>query len=418
MKLKYGLRSKGKWALVSLLLSAFFILTMSTSAAAVKAGSKCTKVGATSTVGGKKFTCIKSGSKLIWNKGVAIKPAPKPSANPEIKPVEPTPEPSPAATPIASVTPTPAPTPVVKYPDAPTSFDNLVANYEGISYAAWSKSNAAIAASNDVASPFKAITGANTTLSFKDPASAFNLVSRLYSGYKSSADMTVLTFSFDDRDWAQEQMKQLQPKSTYQWITETACASRPTCDGGGVFSDDKGSVLIVLTTGVARGGQGPGVLEAHEFTHAVQQSQIRKASVWPLTNAWPATWYIEGQALFSENASIYNQSFDLYTKNRRASSNDLYRDSAITSAWIQEYFVVTQTSEWFNKYPRWRQYDLGAMLVETLTAIKGPGSTMEIWKLMGTGQNFNQAFENIYGISFDKALPIISKAIALQLGRS
>jgi hypothetical protein len=58
------------------------------------------------------------------------------------------------------------------------------------------------------------------------------------------------------------------------------------------------------------------------------------------------------------------------------------------------------------------------MLIETLTAIKGPSPTMEIWKLMGTGQSFNQAFENIYGISFDKALPIISKAIALQLGRN
>ena len=44
-------------------------------AATAKAGSKCTKAGATSTVAGKKFTCIKSGDKLIWNKGVAIKPA-------------------------------------------------------------------------------------------------------------------------------------------------------------------------------------------------------------------------------------------------------------------------------------------------------------------------------------------------------
>jgi hypothetical protein len=384
--------------------------------AAVKAGDKCTKAGATSIAGGKKYTCVKSGKKLVWNKGVAMKPAPKPSVNP----VEPAPVPSPTATPLPSSTPTPTPTPTptIKYPDAPTSFDDLIANYEGISYAAWSKSKAAIAASSDVALPFKVLTGANTTLSFKNPAESFDLVSRLYSGYKSYSDMTVLTFSYDDRDWAQEQMKQLQPKSTYQWITDVACSSRPTCDGGGVFTDDKGSGLIVLTTGVARGGQAPGVLEAHEFTHAIQQNQLRRASVWPLTNAWPATWYIEGQALFAENASIFNQSFDLYIKNRRSSSMDLYRDSAITSAWIQEFFVVNQTTAWFNKYPRWRQYDLGAMLIETLTAIKGPGSTMEIWKLMGTGQSFNQAFQSIYGTSFDKALPIISKAIALQLGRS
>jgi hypothetical protein len=79
---------------------------------------------------------------------------------------------------------------------------------------------------------------------------------------------------------------------------------------------------------------------------------------------------------------------------------------------------VNQPQSWFNKYESWRQYDLGARLVEVLTAIKGPGSTMEIWKLMGTGQTFNAAFEKVYGTSFDKALPIIAKAIALDLGRS
>ncbi len=377
-------------------------------AATPKAGAKCTKAGATATASGKKFTCIKSGTKLVWNKGVAIT-KPLPVATPT-----PTPTPVPEPTPI----PTPTPIPVVKYPDAPTSFDDLIANYEGISYAAWSKSNAAIMASKDVALPFKTLTGVNTTLSFKNPASAFDLVSRLYSGYKSASDITVLTFSYDDRDWAQEQMKTLQPKSTWQWITFTACATRPTCDGGGVFSDDKGSGLIVLTTGPARGGQGPGALEAHEFTHAIQQNQLRRASIWPLTTDWPPTWYIEGQALFAENASIYHQSFDAYLRNRRASSQDLINRPAINSAWIQEFFVVNQTQAWFNNYESWRQYDLGARLVEALTAIKGPASTMEMWKLMGAGQTFNVAFENVYGTSFDKALPNISKAIARDLGRS
>jgi hypothetical protein len=52
-------------------------------AAAPKAGSKCTKAGQTSTSAGIKYTCVKSGKKLVWNKGVAIKkaePAPAPSA--------------------------------------------------------------------------------------------------------------------------------------------------------------------------------------------------------------------------------------------------------------------------------------------------------------------------------------------------
>jgi hypothetical protein len=36
---------------------------------ATKAGAKCTKVGIKSVVGNKTFTCIKSGKKLVWNKG-------------------------------------------------------------------------------------------------------------------------------------------------------------------------------------------------------------------------------------------------------------------------------------------------------------------------------------------------------------
>ena len=50
-----------------------FTLATPVQAATPKAGAKCTKAGATATASGKKFTCIKSGTKLVWNNGVAIK---------------------------------------------------------------------------------------------------------------------------------------------------------------------------------------------------------------------------------------------------------------------------------------------------------------------------------------------------------
>lgn len=40
--------------------------------AAVKAGASCKNVGATSISSGKTYTCIKSGNKLVWNKGISI----------------------------------------------------------------------------------------------------------------------------------------------------------------------------------------------------------------------------------------------------------------------------------------------------------------------------------------------------------
>ena len=81
--------SKSRIAVAVVLLLA---LTTPLQAAAPKAGAKCTKAGSTATAGGKKFTCIKSGSKLVWNKGVAIKAAaptptatPAPETKPEVK---------------------------------------------------------------------------------------------------------------------------------------------------------------------------------------------------------------------------------------------------------------------------------------------------------------------------------------------
>ena len=66
--------------------------------AAVKAGDKCAKLNSTATNAGKKYTCIKNGSKLIWNKGVKVAAPAKPAAAP-----------SPAATPEPTASPSPSP---------------------------------------------------------------------------------------------------------------------------------------------------------------------------------------------------------------------------------------------------------------------------------------------------------------------
>ena len=64
------------------------IILASPAQAVVKSGVKCNKAKATTTVSGKKYTCIKSGSRLIWNKGVSIKVSTtaKPAVTPAVKP--------------------------------------------------------------------------------------------------------------------------------------------------------------------------------------------------------------------------------------------------------------------------------------------------------------------------------------------
>ena len=61
-----------KYLLAVITLSLLIPTGISTSSAAVKAGAACSKLNSTATAYGKKFTCIKSGKKLLWNKGVIL----------------------------------------------------------------------------------------------------------------------------------------------------------------------------------------------------------------------------------------------------------------------------------------------------------------------------------------------------------
>ena len=108
-----------KRVLVFLLILSLSIFTLLIPAnAAAKAGAKCSKAGITSVASGKTYTCVKSGKKLVWNKGVKV-------ANP-----------SPTTTPTVSKF---AP------PTIPKSFPELEGNLSGIIYGAWLKGSNQIA---------------------------------------------------------------------------------------------------------------------------------------------------------------------------------------------------------------------------------------------------------------------------------
>jgi hypothetical protein len=375
------------------------ILVASNSYAAVKTGISCSKVGIKSVSAGKTYTCVKSGKKLVWDNGVLVPVA------------------KPAPTAGASAT---SFVPAVVYPKGPTSFDDLVENYQGISYSAWSKSSAQIKSSTSNFPAFKVVTGPNTKLIIEKPETIFTLINRLYPNFGSSKDFTVLTFSYEDRDWAQAQLKTMNTEdpSASTWVMDTGCVTRETCWGGNLFTDSKSRQVLVLTTTVADENHTSGALQAHEYTHAVQQNQMGFHIPWPPNDTYPPLWYHEGGAQFSEGVAIYNQSFEKYSAYRRHEAANIFRDSSVTSQWIQEFLGANPDLTWVRKYDNWTKFVMGAMFVEALVAIKGPESNMEVWKLAGTGMKFPQAFEKVYGISFEKALPIISKAIALELGRS
>ena len=95
------------------------------SQAATKPGTPCSKLGATSTTNSTKFTCVKSGKKLIWNKGESIaQPAAQPS---------PTATASASPAPSATVKPVVDPTAACKLPIADGRGDVSIGGWPRIS---------------------------------------------------------------------------------------------------------------------------------------------------------------------------------------------------------------------------------------------------------------------------------------------
>jgi hypothetical protein len=90
-------RKFGFVAFILILIQSYIPLSV---ASVPSAGSKCSKAGMSQNYQGKKFTCIKSGKKLVWSIGVVI-------TNPSVIPISPVPsQPTPSQlTPSASPTP-------------------------------------------------------------------------------------------------------------------------------------------------------------------------------------------------------------------------------------------------------------------------------------------------------------------------
>ena len=77
--------SKARAVAISVITLALVLLGQPGFSASPKAGATCTKAGLTATASGFKFTCVKSGKKLIWNSGTKIvvaKATPTPTPTP------------------------------------------------------------------------------------------------------------------------------------------------------------------------------------------------------------------------------------------------------------------------------------------------------------------------------------------------
>lgn len=363
--------------------------------AAVKAGASCSTLGQKSVVSGKTFTCIKSGKKLVWNKG-EVKNKGKSSQ--------------------------------VAYPKAPTDFSNLYANRDGIAYAAWKATSDSIINGVSTLENIKVYIGPNTIPPiYKTPEVAFGLVAKAFNKYETPKNTVLIEYSVSDISWAENKIREFVTNAEYDQLNrnENGKLVSSHCNSTDCFGAKQVSVPGIDGTAFILAGvptsysvdpvQAPkwniGQLEAHEFFHAMQR---RNVAGYP-TKDWAVSWIVEGGAALVQNLVMSSTSYDKYIEWRKIDAVRMIgTNSPVTSQFMADFLDLDKNKDYWRSVDNFYAYNLGSRIMEVLVALKGPGVLLDLHKETAIN-GFKPAFQKIFGVDWNEVAPIINKTIVDSL---
>ncbi len=375
--------------------------------AAVKAGDACKKAGSTATVNGKKFTCVKSGKKLVWNKGVVVtKPKPEPVVTPPV-----TPSPKPSAT--ASPSPTNSPQPIVE--KAPSGFNDLVENFRGVYVGAWNSSNLKIEANSPVDVSQNILVGPNSKLPSEEVPIMFSRGTRFFAGYAQPKKFNALYYSFEDIKWAEETVFSLYKNSEDVKQISRNCQSVQRCNGAnaGMAQIDIGHGNFAVDKNARDPYHLKGGLEIHEYAHMVQFMQFQGKPTQRMGGGAGLipNWFLEGHAHLAGNVGSARtladyKTFRSFWLNATADGLPGYSPESIQS------FYDKLAPGKFDPSVQSNVYSIGYFSVEALASLKGVDSPIEVIKQISDGSTWEEAFLKVYGITWNEAAPILAKTVS------
>lgn len=363
----------------TLVLALVLSLQLNASAtAATKAGAVCAKVNSTKVVSGLKLTCVKSGKKLVW-KAVATEPA------------------------------------------APTSFDNLLANYKGIPAAAWKSTQSNIASNTLATPPLEILLGPNTKMPYEKSIVevALKKLTGIFKNFAQPPKQTTLFYNYKDLKWATDSLSTFrnpfQVNDTYADQAIEHCPTEYFCRGSfGNYAEGTG---LIITSVALPEGQWidyfdlSGALDIHEFTHTIQKAQFLEAKK-NTHNGYPH-WFSEGQPQVAAFTGA-NNTLAAYKEMRLKVMDVPAKGLGGYSPEDISRFYKLQSEDVRDLATSDLKYTIGYITVEALTALKGIDSTMNLVKAVAAGDTYEQAFKKIYGVEWSYAEPILAQVVSKQ----
>lgn len=353
-------------------------------AASPKAGAACSKAGITKVVkaGAKstKFTCVKSGKKLSWNRGVVT------IAKPKVAP-------TPAATAISVIT-----------------LDNLDAIWT--SKVALSKIQEKLAKLPEtifepeiIKSPTTKSAEVELELKLLKPAI------KLFQKEFLPTKFQVVMFTNEDAQWAKQALSTYGgnfPFDLGEEITKRSSGNKRCNFAFATMTPNRLPIYYECTD--TRQLRDPFSYQTppHEYFHLVHQA---------LAPVRLPVWLTEGSASFFGEMLGYRSFTNTAERKLQQGFNTGYDfdpdnlgfDPKRFETWLRtakpaevsNIFKILET-EPTRARRFYAEYALGSWATEALVAVYGVDGFMKLWPLLGSGQSFEVAFKNTFGLTPDE----------------
>ena len=369
------------------------VLAITTASSASISGTKCSKLTATKTIANVKYTCVKSGKNLVWNKGVVIKkvviPAPTPS-----KPED-----------LTAIT-------------SPVEIVQLITPATGIFYKSlYSDMDNLLAPSTPTIKINYFISDNAKLRNHQKYIESLKLASRLFYKYFNNTEVNVVFFTEADSEWIDKKQTELMGdwlKNPTQQL-QSYRLSRIGCNIGGMYLPN--NFVICVKNDTDRSSiYSASFMPAHEYAHIA-------GMISPILSTFPVgdsrrlapCWVHEGFAQFvgmfaaSHIDTNFKENRNKFFTNIQSTVYRSSRTSVIST--FQEMETYGESGgEYCAKIQD--AYFMGAIAFEKLSMDYGFEKVMEAYKTFYAGVTWGEAFKITFGYStsefYEKMADIIT----------
>ena len=333
----------------------------------------------------------------------------------------------------------------------PITFANVVENFQDIPEQAWQNVQAAVNSNTAPNVPINIVIGPNTKTTNAQIVSLIKREYALFYGFAEPPTYTGLVFSATDYAWALAKLpkmfsglaggKEMLPAAMQALPDSCAFTEKVAteCYGGssiGEYLKKDGFSLYGVDNSdswtEANQNQGPMIQVTHMLSANIQASQFVGVRLKPgqrtlgdqVREGMPC-WFIPGQGK-ALGVTVFSTDLPTYLNLRLQSIARAVNPGTKVS--LTSFNVATLT-KYLKKDPSTcndtsllQDYQLGFSVghaaVEALIAIGGPQATMALVARKADGDSWQQAFQNVYGISWNTGALILGRVLAAEYGLS